>query len=218
MKSTILLFVSIFIISSCNKEENNTDNETTFKQTETDFKQKMRGFVIGISQYSKTKNPIFLIIPQNGIELVSSNGDVSGQPHASYLDAIDANGQEDLFYGYDNDDQATSETDNSYLRELLDISKNAGNKILVTDYCSTTSKMTHSYFENSDAGYTSFAANSRELNNIPTFPTPINQENNLALTTISQVENFLYLINPSAYSSKIDFINAITATNYDGCI
>lgn len=175
----------------------------------------MREFVIGISQYSKSTNPNFLIIPQNGIELVSSNGDVSGQPHKAYLDAIDANGQEDLFYGYDKDDQATSETVNSYLKELLNISKNHGNKILVTDYCSTPSKMTNSYFENNNAGYVSFAANRRELDNIPTFPTSINQENNSVITNISQVKNFLYLINPSNFSSKTDFINAVTATNYD---
>jgi cysteinyl-tRNA synthetase len=72
-------------------------------------------------------------------ELVSSNGQISGQPHTDYLKAIDANGQEDLFYGYDNDDQATSSIDNNYLRELLNI-LNAGKTILVTDYCSTQSK------------------------------------------------------------------------------
>lgn len=208
MKTKILLFASIFIISSCGNDDENTDNESGFKQD-------MREFVIGISEYSKAKNPDFLIIPQNGIELVSTNGDVSGQPNSSYIDAIDANGQEDLFYGYNDDDQATPEEDNAYLRELLDISKNAGNKILVTDYCSTNSKMANSYLENSSAGYISFAANSRELNIIPTFPNPINQENNLVITTISQVKNFLYLINPANYSSKADFISAVNATNYD---
>ena len=209
MKNTILLFVSLLIFLSCNKDDvNNPDNET-------EFKQKMREFVIGISQYSKAINPNFSIIPQNGIELVSSNGDVSGQPHTAYLDAIDANGQEDLFYGYDYDDQATPNDTKTYLKGLLDISKNAGNKILVTDYCSTTSKMTNSYLENSNSGYVSFAANQRELNNIPTFPATVNQENNSVVTSIAQVKNFLYLINPTNFATKTSFINAVTATNYD---
>jgi cysteinyl-tRNA synthetase len=33
----------------------------------------MRGFVIGISDYSKAIKPNFFIIPQNGLELVSDN-------------------------------------------------------------------------------------------------------------------------------------------------
>lgn len=206
--NTIILAILILSFASCNKDDINPDNTT-------DYKQKMREFVIGISQYSKAINSNFLIVPQNGIELASSNGDVSGLPHADYLNAIDANGQEDLFYGYDNDDQATSSTDNNYLSELLNVSKNAGNTILVTDYCSTQSKMTNSYLENLNAGYISFAASHRELDNIPNFPSPIHQENNAIVSDLSQVKNFLYLINPSSFATKNDFITAVTSTNYD---
>ena len=112
MRFNTLILATFIALSSCSKDDNNADNEI-------EFKQKMREFVIGISQYSKATNPNFLIIPQNGIELVSSNGDITGQPHSAYLNAIDANGQEDLFYGYDNDDQATSATNNSYLKGLF---------------------------------------------------------------------------------------------------
>lgn len=209
MKNLILLLVSILILTSCKKDDDHNPNN------ETDFKQEMRDFVIGISQYSKATNPSFLIVPQNGIELVSSNGDITGQPNTDYLNSIDANGQEDLFYGYDNDDLATSATDNSYLKGLLNVSKNSGKTILVTDYCSTPSKMTNSYLENKNQGYISFAANQRELNNIPNFPNPINQENNAVVTNISQVKNFLYLINSTNYATKNSFITAVTSTNFD---
>ena len=205
---TFILATLIFSFLSCSKDDDNLDNET-------EFKQKMREFVIGISQYSKAIKPNFLIVPQNGIELVSSNGQISGQPHTDYLKAIDANGQEDLFYGYDNDDQATSSIDNNYLRELLNISKNAGKTILVTDYCSTQSKMTNSYLENFNAGYISFSANQRELTNIPAFPNSIYQENNVVVNNLYQVKNFLYLINPTNFTSKSEFITAVTSTNYD---
>lgn len=209
---TLFLATLILAFSSCNKDDNEDENNSDI---ETEFKQKMREFVIEISQYSKVIKPAFLIIPQNGIELVSSNGDVSGQTHTAYLNAIDANGQEDLFYGYDNDDQATSITDNSYLKGFLNISKNSGNTILVIDYCSTPSKMTNSYLENANQGFVSFAANHRELDNIPTFPIQINQENKAEITNLSQVKNFLYLINPTNFASKSEFISAVTTTNYD---
>jgi len=44
-------------------------------QNKTQFKQKIRDFVSGISQYSKAINPNFKIIPQNGIELIIINGE-----------------------------------------------------------------------------------------------------------------------------------------------
>lgn len=209
MKKIIpILIINLFLFSCDKEDDTNTDNET-------EYKQKMREFVIGISQYSKATRPNFYIIPQNGIELVTDNGDASGQPHTAYLNAIDANGQEDLFFGYDEDDIATSTTDNQYLKSFLDISKMAGNTILATDYCATPSKVNGSYTQNLNAGYISFAANQRDLTSIPTFPNPIHQENANSITQMSQVKNFLYLINPSTFTSKNDFIAAVTATNYD---
>lgn len=209
LKYLVLFLWLAFMSFSCNRKDDSTTPSTI------NYKQEMRNFVIGISEYAKTSKPDFFIIPQNGIELVTSDGDENGALNIPYLDAIDGNGQEDLFYGYDNDNQATSATNNSYLRTFLDKSKNAGNTILVTDYCSTVSKMDDSFLQNQNAGYISFAADERELNNIPNYPAPIFQENNTVVTTLSEVKNFLYLINSESFSSKTTIIDAITSTNYD---
>lgn len=104
---------------------------------------------------------------------------------------------------------------NLNLKALLNIAKNSGKTILVTDYCKTPSKMVDSYSKNSDQGYISFAANQRELNNIPSFPNSINQENNAIITNLSQIKNFLYLINSKSFSTKSAFITAVNSTNYD---
>lgn len=201
-----LFSLSLFILFiSCSKEE----------YPDLNFKEEMRDFVIEISDYARLKTPGFLIIPQNGIELVTRNGEENDSLHASYLSAINGNGQEDLFYGYDKDDKATSEKESVYLQTLLDRSKNAGKVIMVTDYCSTQSNMDNSYSQNSAAGYISFAASERELNNIPAYPNPIFGENSNTITHLSEIRNFLYLINDENYASKTDFINAVTSTNYD---
>jgi cysteinyl-tRNA synthetase len=205
MKKKVFILGLFFIAVSCNNND----------YPDLDFRQEMRDFVIGISEYSRLIDPDFIIIPQNGIELVTINGEEDGSLSDSYLDAIDGHGQEDLFYGYNDDDQATPAEDNTYLRTFLNRSKNAGETILVTDYCYTQSKMANSYAQNNTSGYISFAASHRELDNIPTYPSPIYGENNSIITSLSQVKNFLYLINPQNFSSKTDFINAITSTNYD---
>lgn len=208
MKRYFALFTTVMLLSCSNDGNNETSGNVNYRN-------EMRSFVIGISQYAKNQNPNFAIIPQNGIELVSENGEATGNPSLAYLNAIDANGQEDLFYGYDNDDAATPISTSGYLNGFLAVSKHAGNKILAIDYCSTHSKMTSSYHQNTALGYISFAANQRNLNNIPDFPIPIINENNGVVATISQAQNFLYLINAENYLTKAQFINAVTATNYD---
>jgi len=206
-QKTLTIFASIGFLLLLFYCERNDDN--------IDYKQEMRAFVIGISEYAKSDYPDFIIIPQNGIELVTSTGEEDGQPHSDYLNAIDGDGQEDLYYGYDKDDKATSTGTISYLKTFLNISKNSGNTILVTDYCSTHSKMDDSYNQNNSNGYISFSADQRELDNIPIYPKPIYSENNNQVSALSQIQNFLYLINPENFGTKTDFINAISPTNYD---
>ena len=181
-----------------------------------ELREEMRDFVMGISEYAKSFDESFLVIPQNGVELVSLSGEEDGPVHTAYLDAIDGHGQEDLFSGYKKDDQATDRDDNSYLRSFLDLSMNQGNVILVTDYCSTHSNMDDSYALNQAEGYVSFAADSRELDRIPTYPDPpLVGENDADISSLQAVRNFLYLINPERFATKSDFIEAITSSNYD---
>ena len=198
-------FISFMFISCGGDDEEGDSN----------YKKSMRSFVQDISSYAKSINPDFIIIPQNGHELVSDNGDTDGNPEMDYLNAIDALGQEDLFFGYEEDDQATPSEENAYLTSLLDIAKDVGKVILVTDYCSTESKIDASYRKNSAKGYVSYAAESRELEIVSGYPVQPYNVNTLEITNVNQVKNFLYLINPENFSSKADFISALQATNFD---
>jgi len=180
-----------------------------------DLREEMREFVIGISEYAKAFDDSFMVIPQNGIELVSVNGESDGPVHTNYLAAIDGHGQEDLFYGYDKDDEISPADENEYLLSFLDVSMAQGNTILVTDYCSTHSKMDDSYTRNQMAGYVSFAADERELDRIPAYPNPIFGENDAEIQDLEDIQNFLYLINPGNFDTKADIIQAVTSSNYD---
>jgi len=180
-----------------------------------DFRQEMRDFVIGISMSARSQDSDFIIIPQNGIELITTGGNANDSLSWPYLSAIDGNGQEDLFFGYNADDQATPHDESEYLTAFLDRLKEDGKEILVTDYCSTHSKMDQSNQLNEEKGYISFAADRRELDNIPVYPAIINHENNSAISDLNEVKNFLYLINYDGFSTKSALISAIGSTNYD---
>lgn len=180
-----------------------------------DVRQEMRDFVIEISAYSKGINSDFIIIPQNGQALVTDNGEASGNVSVEYLAAIDATGREDLFYGYDKDNQETPLDDNLDMVAFCNLFEDNNVEVLVTDYCWDQQYVDNSYYESSQASYISFAANSRELDQIPSYPSPIYNENSDNITDISGAKNFLYLINPDNYSTKSEILDAIAATNYD---
>jgi len=204
-----LIFLMLFVcLLSCSDD----DDDVSYDK---DFKQEMRNFVIGISEYSKAIDSDFIIIPQNGQELVTVDGEENGLACAEYLSAIDGVGREDLYYGYYNDDITTPVADLNYMISFLDICVSNSIEVLTTDYCWTHSKMDDSYTQNNAKNYISFAAPVRELNVIPDYPITPYTVNSNVITSLSEAKNFLYLINPENYASKQAFITAVTATNYD---
>ena len=179
------------------------------------FREEMRSFVREISIYAKDVNPNFVVIPQNGIELVSINGEEDGAAANMYLSNIDAVGQEDLFYGYNADNQKSPTNESDYLVAFLNIAKTNGKAILVTDYCSDPSKMDDSYTLNKQRQYVSFAAPDRELRVVPSYPPAPRDTNDIDIANINQATNFLYLINPENFGSKQAFSDAVANTDYD---
>ena len=208
MRKIIIVLLLVAVGFSCSDD----DDDITYDK---DFRQEMRNFVIGISNYAKGIDPDFIIIPQNGQELVTIDGEETGASCLSYLSAIDGVGREDLFYGYNNDDISTPVSEKNYMISFLDVCENNDVEVLTTDYCWTYSKMDDSYTQNNSKNYISFAAPERELNIIPDYPTTPYNVNSNNITTLADAKNFLYLINPVNYTSKQDFITAVTSTNYD---
>jgi len=182
---------------------------------ERDYRQHMRDFIQDISAYTKGTNPGFEVIPQNGQELLTEDGEETGTPEWAYLNAIDGVGREDLFYGYDQDNVPTPVSERDYMIGFLDMAENNGIEVLVADYCWTPSFVDASYAENAAKGYISFAADHRELDNIPVCPTDPFNANLDDVSSLAQAKNFLYLINPGLFPTKVDFLNAVRDTTYD---
>jgi len=183
-----------------------------------DYRDDMRNFVQNISVYGKERSPDFVIIPQNGHSLLTGNGEQNGSLPRSYLEAIDGVGREDLFYGYEEDDVPTPAAEREEMAAFMDIAKSNGVQVLVTDYCQTESHVNDSYQQNEDRGYLSFAADHRELDNIPAYPGEPYNVNDSNITSLGEAQNFLYLINPDSFEDKNAFLDAVRDTNYDAVI
>ena len=212
---TGLLSVTILAITTVlmsGRGDCSTDHEPA---TERSYRQDMRDFVQGISTYTKGIKPNFIIISQNGHELLTKNGEEAGTPAATYLDAIDGVGREDLFYGYDDDDVATPALERDYMISFLDIAEKSDIEVLVTDYCSTRIFVDDSYYQNGARDYISFAADHRELDNIPDYPAYPYNLNASNVTSLAGTKNFLYLINPGSFPNEDTFLDAVRETDYD---
>ncbi len=207
-KLLLFLIVSfVMVLSSC--------KTAISEETDLDYREEMRQFVEGISAYSKAINPLFLVIPQNGHSLMTINGESDGTLALDYLEAIDGVGREDLFYGYVKDNLLTNKTDSEEMIGFMNLAKENGIEVLVTDYCYSPSFMDDSYSRNNELNYLSFAADSRMLNDIPNYSTTPYNVNSDEILALSDAKNFLYLINPELFSTKDDFINTLSETNYD---
>jgi cysteinyl-tRNA synthetase, unknown class len=177
------------------------------------YRDEMRRFVENISLTARSQNPDFIVIPQNGLALLTSDGMPGGPPVTDYIGAIDAVAQEDLFYGYDEDNQATPSEVTAELQEFLNLAMKQGLGALAIDYCWDEDKITCAGNLYSQSGYIGFAANRRELDEIPG---PLSNENDSDVDSIHDVNNFLYLINPSEnFGDRDEFIDTLASTNYD---
>jgi cysteinyl-tRNA synthetase len=203
MRKILFVFIVAIGLAACKKETENIN-----------YRQEMRKFVQAISTNAKSQSPGFIVIPQNGLALLM-DGDTT---NANYISAIDGVGREELFYGYNNNDNtATPVTDETI--NWLTLCKTAltsNKQVLVTDYCTSEGAINDSYSKNFAEGFISFAATHRELDNIPSYPSEPFAINNSIISSLGDAKSFLYIISHSdEFADKQSFLNALAATKYD---
>ena len=110
--------------------------------------QDMADFVARIRAYARARDPDFLVFPQNAAELARI---VPG-----YLDVVDGIGQEDIYYGYEDDDVMTPPTVTAALEANLDLFRYAGKCVLTVDYATTPAHIDDAYAKSQAKGYIPF--------------------------------------------------------------
>lgn len=195
MKKPITIALLCLLVVSCSKDKRSVKAG-----------EKMREFVVELSQYAKGKNADFLIIPQNGIELCFNNEDIVDGLTTDYFGAIDGVGIEELFYN------GTAAEDDGRIAMATAIS---GSKpVLVADYTSSAAIQTDAFTQNDNNGFIAFPRASDGYD-YQFVPTTVHNENANDIVNLSDAQNFLYLISTSNYATKADFLNAIIASNFD---
>ena len=168
--------------------------------------EKMQEFVINISNYARTLDNDFIVIPQNGSELAFNYLSPEDGLYSEYLSAIDGIGIEELFYN------GSYSPDNERISMLQQIP--TAKKIMVSEYVSDDNAVLDAITKNLDKGFICFPRTSNNYDYI-LIPDSVANENADDINTLADARNYLYLISSDNYSTRQDFINAIAATNFD---
>jgi cysteinyl-tRNA synthetase len=175
-------------------------------------KQDMKTLVKNISAYSKGRKPGFIVIPNNGLELLTTPNGWGNEPlDTSYTNSIDGFMIESVYY-LNSSARAPQYTD--FIKGYLDTVVAGGKKVFMIDYFNSfsgddTAKIDTFYTSSSASQYVGLASTGN-LNLIPSYPATPYQVNTDDIASLSQVKNFLYLISPYP-----NFLTDIAATNYD---
>jgi cysteinyl-tRNA synthetase len=206
--SLCLVFLNCASKQSISKDKNQPTNVSI------DYRNEMRDLIIRLSKYAKDKKSDFTIVPQNGIDLVTLSGESEGKPALNYLKAIDGHGQESLFFGDPEMNKKTAIESTAYIQALLKISQLYGNTILVIDYCNEQDKIRLSNQKNLENDFVSFAAPGRNLTVVPDgFLRNSNASKDVS--SLTEISNFLYLINFEKFVSKNEMVKTLSQTNAD---
>jgi cysteinyl-tRNA synthetase len=117
----------------------------------------MAAFVAAIRGHARARDPDFHIVPQNAPELAALA--------PAYLDNVDGIGQEDIYYGYEGDDQPTPPEVTAEMEGYLDLFRGAGKLVLTVDYATTQSHINDAYTRSQAKGYVPFCT-VRELDHL----------------------------------------------------
>lgn len=195
---TLLVCHAILVValSSCSKEKH-----------ESEAAKKMQDFVINISDYARSLNPNFIVIPQNGVELAFNGLDPDNGINMAYMAAVDGFGVEALFY---NGAHVSLGDERLSMLQYLKPSK----KIMVSEYISDNGKISEAINQNINEGFICFPRTSDNYH-YSQIPACIINCNTTDITDISLAQNYLYLINSDGFASRQEMIAAISATDYD---
>jgi cysteinyl-tRNA synthetase, unknown class len=126
----------------------------------------MVSFVRTISQYAKARKPGFLIVPQNGEELLALK---------PYREAVDAIAKEDMFYGLGGNGVKNPEAEVSSTQALLDQLRADKRQVFIVEYIEDPAARADVQRRAASMGYVlNFTA--RGLNTAPVAVPPLSPE------------------------------------------
>jgi cysteinyl-tRNA synthetase len=193
LKKITILFFILFSLNS-------------FSENQELYKERMKNLIKEI-KLNSSKNKILII--QNGSEVFFKDEVID----ENFIVDIDGISQESLFYGEEGKiGEKTSKKAREYLLNNLVKIKEKG--IVVFDVNYSNSKRNRKEIEKKNKKY-GFIGEEINKFSADTFNVPINDFNKEDISKLSDVKNFLYLLNPQKFENIEEYFRALCNTDYD---
>jgi cysteinyl-tRNA synthetase len=185
-----------------------------------DYREQMRRFVERVATFARSQRPDFVVVAQNGLDLLSKAED-DEQPEAAparrYMRSIDGVLVEALNVGESKIDEPTPAGLREKRVKTAKMARDQGHKILVMDYARHPKAIREAHRLNRRNGFVSFAAEARgtAIVGLPEYPHDPFEENPRSVVSLADVMNFAYLRDSSAMGREDEFAFALHQTNYD---
>lgn len=194
MKYVLFIVGSWILMTSCKEKK-------TIKAGE-----KMQQFIIEISRFARNQDPDFILIPQNGEEVLFQDINPDNDLYFDVIQAIDGMGAEELFF---NETTVEDEYRLNMLRKV-----NPYLQIMVADYVANDADLPTAQSKATDEQFISFPRSSANYD-YKYIPSTVQNENTNDVLELAQAQNYLYLISTDGFTDKSNYLTAIQQTNFD---
>jgi len=186
----------------------------------TNYRDEMRRLITNIAKFAREKNPGFVVITHNGMELLQKRDEVDEKkvyPARAYMMSIDAILQDGMFYGYETFGQPTSKEMKETFAQLIEVAKRDRVSILTMDFAREPKKIDEVLAASRKQGFLPFVAHKdlSVMNSLPPYPARPFHENSNHVLSMSGAENYLYLRDTTAFGQEDEFALKLHDTNYD---
>lgn len=186
-----------------------------------DFRESMRQLVQAVSAYGRSLNPNFVIVAQNGLDLVTKpdpQDDTLLFPARTYIRSINAVLQPNLIKTLQSADPKEDPAITAARTQLAanaKTAKNLGVDVFNLEFATKATDIDSLYAASAKQGFTPFVAASPVLGHIPAYPRSAFNANPTSLRDTTQAKNFLYIAHSQGFGVTRDFVQAMSNTNHD---
>ena len=167
-----------------------------------------------LHQYARLHQPHFQLLANGGSPLYLPIDGNTTENAAKMLQNVDGQLAESVFFGFNlQDGQETPAAENNFFLHTLDTARNGGLPVFVLDYVTNAEQAAISYEKNLAKGYIPLASPYRGLDGIPPFTPP--HLNAKDIHSLTDVQNYLVLLNPGKFASSADYLSSLQNSDYD---
>ncbi len=185
-----------------------------------DLREQMRKFVQSISRYARRTKPNFIVVVQDGLELLVKRDDVDENrvaPARTYMRSIDGVMAQGLFYDINSPGKPPPPDRQRGLLNRADFARDNGLKVFSLDFGAGRAIVDDAYNQASKRGYLSLVSNQAftDISSLPDYPERPFGENPNSIVSLDQVKNFAIISNSQHFGREDQFALAMHASNFD---